>query len=33
MVAAFKKTIADLAEGRYTVYENEAWQQNIEAAA
>ena len=24
-VTAFKKTIADLVEARYTVYENQAW--------
>ena len=32
-VEAFKKTIADLVEAPYTVYENQTWQQNIEAAA
>ena len=32
-VEAFKKTIADLVEAPYTVYENQAWRQNIEAAA
>ncbi len=32
-IEAFKKTIADLVEAPYTVYENQAWQQNIEAAA
>ncbi len=32
-VEAFKKTIADLVEAPYTVYENRAWHQNIEVAA
>ena len=32
-VEAFKKTIADLVEAPYTVYENRTWRQNIEVAA